>query len=273
MAKRKTYFVLLTLIFVFFYGCEKNELYYDNTPPSPPRNVRTVTGDNRVDIYWDASPQSDVAGYNIYVSDSYDGEYSLIGSTEGTYYIDYGARNGVTYYYAVTAYDFNGNESDLSEDVAYDTPRPEGYNQSVFDYHNFPDLAGYSFSDFSTVAFDDDACDFFFDNDSGVYYLDVWSDTDIQDMGATEDIYDISQAPLGGWVSLQEGDNIKYVRAIEGHTYVIWTWDNHFAKIRISLVTPQRIIFDWAYQTVEGNPELKTKHISHRNLPAKVVKK
>ncbi len=264
--------MFLTAGLFLFAGCSSEVMEFDNIPPSPPRNIVSVTGDNCVDLYWDASPERDVAGYNIYVSDSYNGKYTLIGNTEYNYYTDYDAVNGETYYYAVTAYDFNGNESELSTDVVYDTPRPEGFGQAIFDFHRFPENAGYSFSNYAVTAFNSDYADFFFDNDSGYYYLDVWEDTDIQDMGKTNSIYDISQAPLSGWVTLQQGDNIKYVEAIEGHTYVIWTWDNHFAKIRISLITPQRIIFDWAFQTAEGNPELKAKTAAVRTVHKNVVK-
>jgi hypothetical protein len=38
---------------------------------------------------------------------------------------------------------------------------------------------------------------------------------------------------------------------------VFWTWDNHFAKIRISSITNERMVFDWAYQLVEGETMLK----------------
>ncbi len=269
----KTILALFGFSFLFLVGCSKQITEYDVTPPSPPTNIRTVTGDNRVDLYWDPSPQSDVAGYNVYVASSYHGKYQLIGNTDETYYVDYDAQNGVTYYYAVTAYDYNGNESDLSTDVVYDTPRPEGFNQSISDFRRFPSIAGYSFTNFSVVPYNDDNCDFFFENDSGYFYLDVWDDSDIQDMGETTDIYDVSQAPLSGWVALVPGDNIKYVQAIEGHTYVIWTWDNHFAKVRISLITPERIVFDWAYQTAEGNPELKSKRTGIRSRHTSVQRK
>ncbi len=254
-------------------GCSEGIVEVDSTPPSPPTNIRTVTGDNRIDLFWDASPQNDVAGYNVYVSSSYQGEYVLIGSTPETYFIDFDAQNGNKYYYAVTAYDFNGNESELSYDMVYDTPRPEGFNQAIFDYRNFPSRSGYSFSEYSVVPFDDDYCDFFFENDSGYFYLNVWEDTDIQDMGATADIYDVTQAPLSGWVKLLQGNNVKFTEAVVGHTYVIWTWDNHFAKIRISSITEQRVVFDWAYQTAEGNPELKIKRGGVRSKHNAVIKK
>ena len=228
-----------------------NDHYVDTTPPSSPSGVYVLNGDNVVDISLDPNYENDVAGYNVYYAYSYNGKYTLIGSTEGTYYTDDGANNGTTYYYAVTAYDYNGNESELSPDVAYATPRPEGYNQTIFDYLNFPDNAGYSFTTYSMVPYDDQSTDFFFENYNGTYYLDVYKDSDIQDMGTTNDIYDIPYAPNSGWSSTK--DAIAKV----GHTYVIWTWDNHYAKVRVTNITPERIEFDWTFQLVQGNKELK----------------
>lgn len=121
----------------------------DYTPPNPPTGVIMLNGDNRVDLTWNDNRDSDLSGYNIYYSDSYDGKYYPIGSTAYNFFIDYDAVNGDTYYYAVTAYDYNGNESDLSRDVIYATPRPEGFNQSIFDYRRFPNNSGYSFSFYS----------------------------------------------------------------------------------------------------------------------------
>nr|MCU0364636.1 hypothetical protein [Ignavibacteriaceae bacterium] len=90
------------------------------------------------------------------------------------------------------------------------------------------------------------------------FYLDVYDDTDIQDMGPTNDIYDIPFAPTSGW------STTKDAIAIVGHTYVFWTWDNHFAKIRISNITNDRVVFDWAYQLVEGETQLKPSVIGNR---------
>ncbi|MFC2135895.1 hypothetical protein ACFLTH_14870 [Bacteroidota bacterium] len=263
---------LLTGLFVlaFLGGCSQEDYYYyDNTPPSPPTNIWTITGDNRIDIGWDHNYESDVAGYNIYYNYEYEGEYTRIGSTTDNYFIDWGAENGVTYYYGIAAYDYDGNESELSYDVIYDTPRPEGFNQSIFDYTFYPSTSGYDFGDYLVTAYDYLGADFFFENFNGVFYLNVWDDTDIQDMGATNDIYDISYAPLTGWVPLLDGDNVKYTEALIGHTYVVWTWDNHFAKIRITNITNERMVFDWAYQTADGNQELKRGNIpqERKRLP------
>jgi hypothetical protein len=224
---------------------------YDNTPPAPPTGIQVINGDNRVDLSWSNNHEGDLAGYNIYYSTSYDGQYSLIGSSTTNYYIDESASNGVLNYYAVTAFDESGNESNLSKDVAYATPRPEGFNQAIFDYRKFPKTAGYSFSTYSVVAFDDSLTDFFFENYNGKFYLDVYTDSDILDAGPTNDIYDITFAPTSGW------SPTKDTTATIGHTYIIWTWDNHYAKVRVSNITNERIVFDWAYQLVPGNTQLK----------------
>lgn len=254
--KRFKYILLLLVVVV---GCNVEDVsnYNDGNPPTAPKNLYSITGDNRVDLAWDKNTERDLDYYNVYYSSSYNGAYIYLGSSTTNYYIDYTARNGITYYYAVTAVDRAGNESELSFDEVFDTPRPEGFNQTVFNYNSYPEKAGYSFLLNRTVGYNSNDADFFYEVYNNKLYLDVWSDTDIQDMGATIDIYDISYAPTTGYVPLKAGENIKYSEIFIGHTYVIWTVDNHFAKIRISNVTNERIVFDWAYQTVEGNRELK----------------
>ena len=253
--KMKNLSKLIAAVLFLFYltGCEVNEPDYiiDNIPPAIPTGVKVLVGDNRIDLYWIDNRDPDLAGYNIYFSYSYDGEYQIIGSSPYNYFIDDEAVNGNKYYYAITAYDYNGNESELSLDVVYATSRPEGFNQSIFDYRRFPNNSGYSFALYSVVAYNSLDADFFFENFEGSFYLDVWDDTDIQDMGPTNDIYDIPFAPASGW------STTKDVIAKIGHTYVIWTWDNHYAKIRISNITNERVVFDWAYQLVEGERQLK----------------
>jgi hypothetical protein len=247
------YYPFLLLISFILYSCGVNDSFVviDHTPPAPPTGITVLNGDSRVDLAWNNNHENDLAGYNVYYSDSYDGKYTLIGSTSDNYFVDYDAVNGMTTYYAVAAYDYNGNESDLSYDAIYAVPRPEGFDQSIFDYLRFPDISGYTFDDFSVVPYDDLSTDFFFENFQGTFYLDVWNDTDIQDMGPTQDIWDIDYAPTSGWSSTK--DAIAKV----GHTYVIWTWDNHYAKVRISSMTSSRIVFDWSFQLVKGERQLK----------------
>ncbi len=267
--KKSIKYITAVLFSLSIVACDINDPFnkYDDTPPAAPSGVQVINGDNRADIVWDYNRESDVSGYNVYYSYSYDGKYTLIGSTSDNYFIDRDAVNGNTYYYAVAAYDYNGNESELSYEEVYATPRPEGFNQAIFDYLQFPNNSGYSFADYKVVAYNSQASDFYFENYQGTFYLNVFDDSDIQDMGPTQDIYDIAYAPVDGWSSTKDAI------AVPGHTYVIWTWDNHFAKIRVRTITNTRIVFDWAYQTIEGNTQLKPKAVPpERNPVQKSVK-
>jgi hypothetical protein len=251
---KKVIFYIIPILTVFLLeSCsKKNDITnIDTQPPSPPTGLYVVNGDNRVDLSWNASPERDVAGYNVYYAYSYNGKYTLIGSTQNTYYTDYDASNGYEYYYAVTAYDYNGNESDLSIDNVSATPRPEGFNENIFDYNQYPDQAGFSFYSYTMVPYNSDTTDFYFEIYNGTPYIDVYGPTDIEDMGATTDIYDIPYAPSSGWSPTHDAV------AIVGHTYVIHTSDNYYGKIRISSITNSRMYFDWAFQTVKGNTQLK----------------
>lgn len=240
----------LVLLSIMAIGCH-HPLYFDTTPPSPPQGIVATAMDNAVQLEWLENPERDVDGYKVWVSDRYDGRYMMVGSTHSRKFVDNGANNGVRSFYAVTAFDFEGNESDLSKDVVYATPRPEGYGTKLSDYRSSPTNAGYDFSTYSVGNYSDDLTDVYFESFNGRFYLDVWNDTDIQDMGYTNSLYEIAIAPSAGWTPS------KSVEVIPGHTYVIWTWDDHYAKVRVREISPQRVTFDWAYQVAKTNPELK----------------
>jgi len=230
-------------------GCQHS--ITPSAPPSAPTGLYTSTGDNFIELFWNANPESNIAGYNVFSSSTYDGRYVRIGSSRNPYYLDSDAMNGSLYYYAVTAYDFDGNESPLSKDVVYDIPRPEGYNVVINDYHVSPSTSGYSFASYAVVDYSSSATDIYFDDDNGAFYMDVFNDTQIQDMGPTNSILDVNTAPSEGWSPTHDAG------VTPGHTYVVLTVDNHYAKFRVSSVSPNRVVFDWAYQLVTGSPLLK----------------
>jgi hypothetical protein len=245
---------------LLWFGCNERFIQPDITPPSMPQGISTATGDNVIEIFWNKNTEQDLAGYHLYVSNSYNGKYVLIGTTSQTHFLDKDSRNGTTYYYAVSAFDFDGNESALSQDVAYDTPRPEGYDILLNDYHTSPNIAGYDFSTYSVGPYDDKYTDFFFENYNGKFYFNVWTDSDIQDIGYTTSLYDITDAPTKGW------SPTKDAQAIPGHTYIVWTWDDHYAKVRVNSITPAHVDFDWAYQLQSGNTRLKTTVKTERGI-------
>jgi len=254
--KQASFFLSLILTGLFFLtGCndQRSLTGIDKIPPAVPRGVQAENSDGFVYLSWISVRDNDLSGYNVYYSDRYDGKYSLIGSTQKTYYTDRDLAYGDKYYYAVTSYDFDGNESELSMESVYGISRPEGFDESISDFRHFPNNAGYDFSTYSVVNFNSAASDVYFDVDTSVNksYLVVHSNSDIKDMGPTYNIYDSTFAPVSGW------SITKDAVALVNHTYVIWTYDNHFAKMRIKSIVGNRIVFDWTYQTLAGEKSLR----------------
>jgi fibronectin type 3 domain-containing protein len=100
-------------------------LSIDAVKPTSPSDLKgeDVPEDNgfKIQLSWNPSPDPDVSGYNIYISpipiSSLKG-ISPITRVKGTAYQVQVERNGVGYYFAVTAMDMAGNESDLDEGAA-----------------------------------------------------------------------------------------------------------------------------------------------------------
>jgi hypothetical protein len=250
------------LIFIFS-GCEKKVYVVepDTTPPSSPKGVYSTTGNRSIYIDWEPNDESDLKNYWIFKTLDPDAGFSRYDKTSISEYTDFGLSNGTTYYYVITATDYSGNESEVSK-VIYDTPRPEGFNVLLYDMAVSPNNAGFFFAGQQIVRWDDLDCDIYLDKVDTVFYLNATEGTDIQDFGYIDNFDYINVAPEEGWSAL------GYVEVIPGHTYIIWTWDNHFAKLRVTYknVYSGYVRFDWAYQTAVGNPELKVvpKRIANR---------
>lgn len=236
-------------------GCNDDSVApRDVTPPAAPRGVYTVTGDQQATLHWLANTEGDVAGYRIYtasLADGADGPYYRAGTTTQTTFVISPMTNGVTKYLAVSAVDNAGNESELSYDTVFDTPRPAGFGATLSNFLNGVTGAGWDFSAAMTRASNDPATDIFFGYNGSVFQMftrDI--NTDIQDMGYTGNLDAIDYAPGAGW------SPTGTVELIPGHAYVVWTRDNHYAKFRVTSLSATAVVFDWAYQTDPGNGEL-----------------
>ena len=245
-------------ISLFFGSCVIEDDDPDIYPPNPPTGVFSVTGDGYVEIYWDQNFEPDVAGYNVYWSHYDNGPYYIMDATAGTYYVDYDVTNGETYFYAVAAFDYSGNESELSRESVFDTPRPAGENVTLIGMgETVPDMSGYNFAFESVVEAGGGLDDFYFEYDIGTsgYYLVANNFARIQDMGYQNSLDSIDWAPSTGW------STTGIVEVIDGHCYVILTGSNNYAKIQVTshylATTLHYMSFDWAYQTDGGNPELR----------------
>jgi hypothetical protein len=243
------------LLLASLAGCYDETVHVrDPYPPRAPSGVYSVTGDERVTIYWDENPEEDLAGYNVYWNDEPTGRFELVATTRKTWYTDEDVRNGTTYYYTVSAVDDWGNESELSREDVHDTPRPEGFDLILYTVDSDDEaLSGYDFSRFQRTWWDEPLADVFVTRVNGRFYLNAGKvRTDLQDAGFVP-LVDVDWAPEGGWI--EQGR----VELVEGHSYVVWTWDNHFAKVEVTDIRGDSVVLDWAYQIDEGNPELAPK--------------
>lgn len=263
-------FSILTMA-LFGWACDTRDDSSTNPSrdfeaPPVPTGVTTTTMDRAVLVSWEPiyldPDYDDLAGFRVYRStDNY--QFSHIATTDPdeTEYTDDGLVNGETYFYAVSSFDFDGNESDLSYDDAYDTPRPEGFDQRIYTFTdiNYETQSGFDFASRTRLPWDSPACDFYleYDPDPNTRSYFLWLGDDgiyFQDMGYTDSFDDITYAPLDGW------SRFAYIEAIIGHTYVMLIDGEHYAKVRVTGFVDNPtfgIIFDWGYQVDPGNRELK----------------
>ena len=257
--------LILLAVVALTAGCDDQTNPRDVNPPAAPRGLYSVTGDGRVTLHWLSNTEGDVVGYRIYQSrcaTCVDGPYDPVGTTSLTIFDVTGLADGVTRYFAVAAIDRAGNESALSYDDVFDTPRPEGFGRALSNASTAPATAGYDFSAYSVRPFDDPATDMYFSTSSGVSSMICpFTDTDIQDAGYASSLDAVDVAPNAGW------SPTGAVELIPGHCYVVWTFDNHYAKFRVTSLSASQVSFDWAYQTDPGNPELRQKKAHDESAP------
>lgn len=89
-----------------------------NSSLQSPANLKVNTGSGYADLVWESNYDSQRIGFNIYYGKT-SGQYSrrrTIGNLSG-YRIE-GLNNNEAYYFAVTAYDTQNQESDYSNEVA-----------------------------------------------------------------------------------------------------------------------------------------------------------
>jgi hypothetical protein len=234
-------------------GCDEGPTAVrDLAPPAAPQGVYSETGDGQVTLRWIRNTEPDLLQYYVWRGPAYDGPYHKLDATAATTFLDETAVNGTTYYYAVSAVDQSGNESELSAEHVFDTPRPEGLDLSLVNAAADPSgPAAYDFSSGALRLASDTSADVYYYVAGGVRLM-VASNgqTNVQDAGYHE-LADLDWAPGAGWSPTGE------VELIAGHAYYVWTSNDHYAKVRVTALDNSHVVLDWAYQLVAGNPELK----------------
>ncbi len=102
----------------------------DTTPPDAPAGLAATAGDSQVALDWNDNSEGDLAGYKVYRSTSSGTSYVLATTISGSTsaHTETGLTNGVTYYFVVTAYDTEGNESAYSSEVSAAPVAPASCN-------------------------------------------------------------------------------------------------------------------------------------------------
>jgi hypothetical protein len=75
-----------------------------------------------LNLVWDQSPDPAAVGYNVYYGNGSRSYQSLVASGANLTATVSGLSNGATYYFAVTAVDVFGDESDFSNELGYTVP-------------------------------------------------------------------------------------------------------------------------------------------------------
>jgi hypothetical protein len=156
-------------------------------PPAAPTGLVATAGNETVSLDWDDNSETDLAGYNVYRSETSGSDYSQINGSLvlDSNYVDNDVNNFTPYYYVVTAVDDNDNESGFSDE---DTATPDYQNCAqvqAADYGLVSDLTGDCYVnledlDIVTVHWLDPNCGES-DNCGGADFAPVDGDVDLED--------------------------------------------------------------------------------------------
>jgi len=260
-------------------GGDDNDNAGPGIPPDTPASVSSTSLDGAVALTWtDNSYQSDptiFSNYRVY-SSAYDLDndacadtWSLEGTTVAPEFIVGALQNGIPRCFHVTAASADGIESGRSP-LRADTPRPDSRNVAVSTVQSDPAVSGFSFwndADGDGQSDDNelgvvtsgasDAIDFFVDRDlDGRIFLNPVR------FGTGVEYY--SNAPVEDLTSIDFAEDQVYrttgIEALPGYGYV-FEMDGgdgfqRYGALRVTHVGQTFIIFDWAFQTDPGNPEL-----------------
>lgn len=281
----KVFTIFCIFVLTLILGCTEEQIISPPEELSPPLGLGSITGDEKVTLFWWCSNYEDeLSGYIIYYrvgefagdpQESIPSGFDVIDSVEVTppcaelYWMDIDQlNNGTTYSFFVVAAMDDWDKISHTSNIIEDTPRDESVGENtIYAYQSDQTRAGFELSDFTVVScagldanyntplgVGDIMCERF-DPGAGVRaWIDGINGGEIQDVGHMSDWDDADEAPGSGYA--ESGHSIE---AIMGHVYAIKTGDNHYAKIHITGIDANYnwIRFKAAYQPDPGNQEYK----------------
>jgi hypothetical protein len=286
----KNHFLILSvaLILTLLMACGATDTIFktlEKTKFSPPLGLRSVTQDKQVTLYWYTSNyEKDFGGYFIlkaqgdYTSSSSDSSLNetiffkadsliLTGSSDKVQQKTItGLTNGITYSFAVVAFDKDDKEKiSYPSNIIADTPRP-GINTVVVKSASTNDVtgddskAGFDFNNFTVV--DVPVSDYINTNGADIIneafdlsaantnirpWLAGMNGAGIQDLGYMSDLDGTDVAPSGGY-----SDQGKSISVLLNHVYAVKTGDGGYGKLLVTSIggaPDYSITFNAAFQT------------------------
>ncbi len=243
-------------------------------PPAVPTSVAGVALDDAAYLIWSDAPASedDFSFYRVYLIDGPDD--LLLGETDSPGFIDLLAVNGSTFTYFVTSVDDQGHESGGSSLVEV-TPRPDYTGELVNAYQDAPGNAGFQFQESedaaAVVSGDDPDRHFRLESDVDGLWLVPGPGVEIYPtgqftsalkcgVGADGDCTSWEVAPTSGYAfgDVPVDAEFTYMFRVPGFGGGL-----NYGAIRVTLLGQDQagddvMVFDWAYQIQEGNPNLST---------------
>ncbi|MFC1729109.1 fibronectin type III domain-containing protein [candidate division KSB1 bacterium] len=196
----------------------------DKNAPAAPTNLTFLSvGNGEIHLRWDENTEPDIAGYRLYRAEENDLEesYTVIFDSLATSYIDKNLEYTTRYFYRISAYDNEDNESDWSESIpgipqnTQPPNRPQNFSVNasnieapvfrlMWNQNSESDLEGYKIfrgSDSGTVneLIDSTADNFYEDLDVDIdmvyYYKILAYDKGGEESAATDADFDVALSP------------------------------------------------------------------------------
>lgn len=281
-----------TTVFLILVGACSSDRTGPGVPPDVPADLTSTTLDGAVALIWDDNAYTSDPGnfehYRVY-STSYNLDTDVCGATwrlEGTTvapeFLVGAMTNGVSRCFSVSAVSIDGAESNQSLSK-HDTPRPDARNVLLYardvqdagsGFRFWDDLNGDRAVQSSELALVRQGSatdiDFAVDHDGTGRLLmtPVRSGTGVEFYSdiPVEDLTSIDFAPCFPAPSPQNCFSYSPIpiEASPGFAYV-FEMDGgdeflRYAALRVTHVGTEFMIFDWAFQTDPGNPELLVGH-------------
>jgi hypothetical protein len=247
-------------------------------PPDVPEALYTTTLDGAVALHWDdnayISDPANFEHYRIYSSSQIgitgcSSSWRLEGTTVAPEFLVGALTNGVSRCFAVSAVSIDGAESGLSGGRS-DTPRPDTRNVLLFarqvedaesGFRFWDDLNGDGLVQDSELGLvrPGSAGDIDFsverDGTGALFLTPVRAGTGVELYlnVPVEDLTSIDVAPSGTYrtSAIEAAPGFGYVFEMEAGDQFL-----RYGALRVTHVGQEFLIFDWAFQTDPGNPQL-----------------